>query len=86
MTCKIKPSFVEKNYSFLLQSNVKIQATRLQHEIEDLQRRVETIKMKLTAEMKVFCCSFSINNSIISPDESRGYIGFRSVAPPPPPP
>ena len=22
---------------------------------------------------------------IISPDESRGYIGFRSVAPPPPP-
>ena len=23
---------------------------------------------------------------IISPDESRGYIGFRSVAPPPPPP
>ena len=22
----------------------------------------------------------------ISPDESRGYIGFRSVAPPPPPP
>ena len=26
-----------------------------------------------------------LNSIIISPDESRGYIGFRSVAPPPPP-
>jgi hypothetical protein len=36
-----------------LQSNLKIQATKLQHEIEELQRRVESIKMKLTTEMKV---------------------------------
>ena len=27
----------------------------------------------------------NVNMVIISPDESRGYIGFRSVAPPPPP-
>ena len=37
----------------IFQSNLKIQATRLQHEIEDYQRRVDNIKMKLTAEMKV---------------------------------
>jgi len=33
--------------------NLKVQATRYQHEIEDLQRRVENIKMKLTSEMKL---------------------------------
>ena len=41
------------NSFIYLQSNLKIQATRIQHEIEDLQRRTENIKMKLTAEMKV---------------------------------
>ena len=30
-----------------------IQCTRLQHEIDDLKRRVENAKMKLTAEIKV---------------------------------
>ena len=30
-----------------------MQATKLQHEIEDLQRRSDNIKMKLTSEMKV---------------------------------
>ncbi|XP_035824147.1 zinc finger CCCH domain-containing protein 13 [Aplysia californica] len=34
-------------------SNYVIQCTRLQHEIEDLQRRVENARMKLTAEMKL---------------------------------
>lgn len=39
-----------------LQSNYKIQAARLVHELEDLRRRVENNKMKLTAEMKVWWC------------------------------
>ena len=30
--------------------------------------------------------AYELHYLIISPDESRGYIGFRSVAPPPPPP
>jgi len=30
-----------------------VQATRLQHEIEDIRRRVDHAKMKLTSEMKV---------------------------------
>ncbi|XP_064604920.1 spermatogenesis-associated protein 1-like isoform X3 [Liolophura sinensis] len=34
-------------------NNFKIQATKLQHEIEDLKRRAENAKMKLTAEMKL---------------------------------
>lgn len=34
-------------------NNFKIQATRLQHEIEDLRRRVEHAKMKLTGEIKL---------------------------------
>lgn len=42
-----------KTPSILFQNNLKIQATKVQHEIEDLQRRTENIKMKLTAEMKV---------------------------------
>ncbi|XP_060554017.1 spermatogenesis-associated protein 1-like isoform X5 [Ruditapes philippinarum] len=33
-------------------NNFKIQATRLQHEIEDVRRRVDHAKMKLTSEMK----------------------------------
>ena len=33
---------------------------------------------------QVFRC-FTVYLIFISPDESRGYIGFRSVAPPPPP-
>lgn len=36
-----------------LQNNYKIQATRLTHEIDDMRRRLENAKMKLTAEMKV---------------------------------
>ncbi|XP_021359597.1 spermatogenesis-associated protein 1-like isoform X3 [Mizuhopecten yessoensis] len=36
-----------------LQSNYKIQAARLMHEIEDIRRRLENAKMKLTAEMKL---------------------------------
>lgn len=40
------------------QSNLKIQATRLQHELEDYQRRVDNIKMKLTAEMKVISTNY----------------------------
>ena len=40
--------------------------------------------------LNVYCFLSSISlrllHLIISPDESRGYIGFRSVAPPPPPP
>ena len=39
--------------NWILQNNFKIQATRLQHEIEDIRRRVEHAKMKLTGEMKV---------------------------------
>ncbi|KAL4236525.1 spermatogenesis-associated C-terminus [Mactra antiquata] len=34
-------------------NNFKIQATRLQHEIEDIRRRVDHAKMKLTSEMKL---------------------------------
>ncbi|XP_060554014.1 spermatogenesis-associated protein 1-like isoform X2 [Ruditapes philippinarum] len=34
-------------------NNFKIQATRLQHEIEDVRRRVDHAKMKLTSEMKL---------------------------------
>uniref|UniRef100_A0A1I8G1W5 SPATA1_C domain-containing protein n=1 Tax=Macrostomum lignano TaxID=282301 RepID=A0A1I8G1W5_9PLAT len=34
------------------QLNLRIQATRMQHEIEELQRRVDDSKMKLTAEVK----------------------------------
>ncbi|CAG5115822.1 unnamed protein product, partial [Candidula unifasciata] len=34
-------------------NNYVIQSTKLQHEIEDLQRRVENARMKLTAEMKL---------------------------------
>uniref|UniRef100_A0A8W8J9F1 Spermatogenesis-associated protein 1 C-terminal domain-containing protein n=1 Tax=Magallana gigas TaxID=29159 RepID=A0A8W8J9F1_MAGGI len=33
-------------------NNYKIQATRLTHEIDDMRRRLENAKMKLTAEMK----------------------------------
>ncbi|RUS80205.1 hypothetical protein EGW08_012030 [Elysia chlorotica] len=36
-----------------LKSNYVIQCTKLQHDIEDLQRRVANAKMKLTAEMKL---------------------------------
>ncbi|XP_041357853.1 zinc finger CCCH domain-containing protein 13-like [Gigantopelta aegis] len=48
----------EKNVRFgdvkpSLKNNYVIQCTRLQHEIEDLRRRVENAKMKLTAEMKL---------------------------------
>ncbi|PAA75722.1 hypothetical protein BOX15_Mlig003676g2, partial [Macrostomum lignano] len=35
------------------QLNLRIQATRMQHEIEELQRRVDDSKMKLTAEVKL---------------------------------
>ncbi|XP_052273459.1 uncharacterized protein LOC127873620 isoform X3 [Dreissena polymorpha] len=34
-------------------NNFKVQATRLQHEIEDVRRRVDHAKMKLTSEMKL---------------------------------
>ncbi|KAL8625719.1 hypothetical protein ACOMHN_043994 [Nucella lapillus] len=34
-------------------NNYVIQCTRLQHDIEDLKRRIENAKMKLTAEMKL---------------------------------
>ncbi|CAH1775651.1 unnamed protein product [Owenia fusiformis] len=34
-------------------NSYRVQATKVQHEIEDLTRRVETAKMKLTAEMKL---------------------------------
>lgn len=34
-------------------SNMKIHATKLQHTIEELQRKVDNIKMKLAAEMKL---------------------------------
>ncbi|XP_045157946.1 spermatogenesis-associated protein 1-like isoform X11 [Mercenaria mercenaria] len=34
-------------------NSFKIQATRLQHEIEDIRRRVDHAKMKLTSEMKL---------------------------------
>nr|XP_034312310.1 spermatogenesis-associated protein 1 isoform X18 [Crassostrea gigas] len=34
-------------------NNYKIQATRLTHEIDDMRRRLENAKMKLTAEMKL---------------------------------
>lgn len=37
----------------MLQNNFKVQATRLQHEVEDIRRRVDHAKMKLTSEMKV---------------------------------
>lgn len=40
-------------FSLYFQNNYKIQATRLTHEIDDLRRRLENAKMKLTAEMKV---------------------------------
>ncbi|XP_078316588.1 spermatogenesis-associated protein 1-like isoform X10 [Crassostrea virginica] len=43
-TGDLKPS--QKN-------NYKIQATRLTHEIDDMRRRLENAKMKLTAEMKL---------------------------------
>ncbi|WAR22739.1 hypothetical protein MAR_036408, partial [Mya arenaria] len=33
-------------------NSFKVQATRLQHEIEDIRRRVDHSKMKLTSEMK----------------------------------
>ena len=46
-------NYIIELYCNILQSNLKIQATRMQHEIEDLQRRVENVKMKLTSEMKV---------------------------------
>ena len=41
------------SFSSVLQNNYKIQATRLTHEIDDMRRRLENAKMKLTAEMKV---------------------------------
>ncbi|KAK0042066.1 zinc finger CCCH domain-containing protein 13 [Biomphalaria pfeifferi] len=48
----------EKNAKFIdaqpsPKSNYIIQCTKIQHEIEDLQRRVENARMKLTAEMKL---------------------------------
>ena len=36
---------------------------RLQHEVEELRRRIEELKMKLTAEMKVRCyLIYSVEN------------------------
>ncbi|ELT88991.1 hypothetical protein CAPTEDRAFT_149845 [Capitella teleta] len=35
------------------ESNLKIQATKYQHELDELHRKVENIKMRLTAEMKL---------------------------------
>ena len=40
----------EKPSSF---NNLKLQATKTSHEITDLQRRVENVKMKLTGEIKL---------------------------------
>ena len=42
-------------------------------------------KMAATGVSLSIMKSAYISLIIISPDESRGYIGFRSVAPPPPP-
>ncbi|XP_071119189.1 protein starmaker-like isoform X26 [Haliotis cracherodii] len=46
-----KPSL--KRWKRTSVNNYIIQCTKLQHEIEDLRRRVENAKMKLTAEMKL---------------------------------
>ncbi|XP_074641747.1 uncharacterized protein LOC141899386 isoform X2 [Tubulanus polymorphus] len=47
----IKP--VEKGGKPSQAANLRIQATKLQHEVEEMQRRVDDSKMKLTAEVKV---------------------------------
>ena len=35
------------------QTNQRMTLARLQHEVEELRRRIEELKVKLTAEMKV---------------------------------
>ncbi|XP_074641749.1 uncharacterized protein LOC141899386 isoform X4 [Tubulanus polymorphus] len=47
----IKP--VEKGGKPSQAANLRIQATKLQHEVEEMQRRVDDSKMKLTAEVKL---------------------------------
>ncbi|KAK3592157.1 hypothetical protein CHS0354_019448 [Potamilus streckersoni] len=49
---EIKPSLKSASLG-TSPNNYKIQATRLAHELEDLKRRVENSKMRLTGEMKL---------------------------------
>ena len=51
------------------QNNLRINATKLNHEIEELQRRVDDAKMKLTGEVKVsiYQKNFSKSNTIFIP-------------------
>ena len=63
-------------YKLFLQSNLKIQATRLQHQLEDLQRRIENIKMKLTTEMKVRII-FLTSNSTLMIEKDHAFVCVR---------
>lgn len=40
------------------QTNQRMSLARLQHEVEELRRRIEELKVKLTAEMKVCLPAF----------------------------
>ena len=57
----------------VVQSNYGIQCTKLQHDIDNVKRRVENAKMKLTAEMKVRCFTLSITS--LSTVVVRGRLG-----------
>ena len=48
---------------FSVQADMAIQTTRLEQDIEELQIRLQNIKMKLTAETKV--CSSERGGSIV---------------------
>ncbi len=62
--------------SIFLQNNLKIQATKLQHDIMDLERRTDNVKMKLTAEMKV-CQTFFVISSM--PVQFKRFLNFVSA-------
>ena len=47
------------------QTNQRMSLARLQHEVEELRRRIEELKVKLTAEMKV-CLSLLFSLLIFS--------------------
>lgn len=46
------------------QTNQRMSLARLQHEVEELRRRIEELKVKLTAEMKV-CLSLFFSQFLL---------------------
>ena len=64
-------------FFFCKQNNSKIQAARLQHDIDILRRRIEDAKIKLTGEIKV---GARLNDELILDVETDPFLQLRHQA------